>query len=246
MTEPASDQTPVADASHDQHHDPPPFAPIFTLVNNTSTHTTHHPHVRYIFSDDDPDVLTQALADLDPELDQSAADPILPHNRAMILDLAPDPTGGYSVAWASSLSPSWAVLDAQLSQIPQSDEESNNGNEGGEGNGRADRLMLRIEGVDSNALGSEGGISGAGSRQGSGSGSGGGSSQHDRERGETHDYTNLVDKFEKRMTTLRKIVDAGEERRQKMAAAAEAYAAPALPQEALEAPTENTNDNQAP
>ncbi|KAI1759976.1 hypothetical protein GGR53DRAFT_108832 [Hypoxylon sp. FL1150] len=257
MTEPASEQTPVADALHDQHqhHDSPPFAPIFTLVNNTSTRTTHHPHVRYIFSDDDPDVLTQALADLDPELDESAADPALPHNRAMILDLAPDTNGGYSVAWASSLSPSWAVLDAHLSQIspPSSDGESNNENEGGESSGRADRLMLRIEGVDSNALGSEDGASGAGSQQGSGSGSGGGSSQHDRERGEPRDYSNLVEKFERRMTTLRKIVDAGEERQRKMTEAAEAaagaYAAPVPPQGApveMELPTGSTNDNQVP
>ncbi|KAI0178541.1 hypothetical protein GGR52DRAFT_260793 [Hypoxylon sp. FL1284] len=219
MTDPASEQTPVADASHDQHHDPPPFAPIFTLVNNTSTRTTHHPHVRYVFSDDDPDVLTQALADLDPELGGSTADPTLPTNRAMILDLAPDTAGRYKVAWASSLSPSWAVLDAQLSQIspPSSDGESNNGNEGGDGSSRADRLMLRIEGVDSNALGSEGDVSGAASRQGSGSGSGGGSGQHDRER-EPEDYTSLIDKFERRMSTLRKIADAGEERRRKMAA----------------------------
>ncbi|KAI1772608.1 hypothetical protein F4818DRAFT_133658 [Hypoxylon cercidicola] len=250
MTEPASEQTPVADASLDQHHDhdPPPFAPIFTLVNNTSTRTIHHPHVRYIFSDDDPDVLTQALADLDHELDESAADPALQSNRAMILDLAPDPMGGYSVAWASSLSPSWAVLDAQLSQIspPSSDGESNNGNEGGDSSRRADRLMLQIEGVDSNALGSESGVSGAASRHGSGSGSGGGSGQHDRERGNAEDYPSLIDKFERRMSTLRKIVDAGEERQRKIAA--DAYTAPEPLQEVLEAASlgvDNTNDNQA-
>lgn len=231
-----------------QHHDPPPFAPIFTLVNNTSTRTTHHPHVRYIFSDDDPDVLTQALADLEPELDGSAADPALPSNRAMILDLAPDPSGGYSVAWASSLSSSWAVLDAQLSQIspPSSDGESNNGNEGGDSSSRADRLMLRIEGVDSNAIGSEGEISGTASRQGSGSGSGGGSGQHDRERGDPEDYTNLVEKFERRMITLRKIVEAGEERRRKTVP--DGYTAPEPLQEASEEANlriGNTNDTQA-
>ncbi|XXH03029.1 hypothetical protein Hte_009419 [Hypoxylon texense] len=245
MTDPASEQTPVADALLDQHqhHDPPPFAPIFTLVNNTSTRTTHHPHVRYIFSDDDPDILTQALADLEPELDGYAADPTIPSNRAMILDLTPNPSEGYSVAWASSLSPSWAVLDAQLSQIspPSSDGESNNGNEGGDSSNRADRLMLRIEGVDSNAIGSEGETSGAASRQGSGSGSGGGSGQHDPE-----DYTNLVERFERRMVTLRKIVEAGEERRRMTAA--DGYTAPEpLPEASGEANLQigNTNDTPA-
>ncbi|KAI0107337.1 hypothetical protein F4776DRAFT_668298 [Hypoxylon sp. NC0597] len=238
MTEPTLEQPPMVDASHDydQAHDPPPFAPIFTLVNNTSTRTTHHPHVRYIFSDDDPDILTQALAELDPSIDESTSDPALRRHRAMILDLAPDPRGGYNVAWASSLSPSWAVLDAHLSHIspPSSDGESNNGNEGGD-TGRADRLMLRIDGIESSALGSEGESSGEPSRQGSGVASGSGSGQHDRDRGEAEDYTNIVDKFERRMATLRKLVDAGEERRRMIAGA---YMHPTDPmQEATEGTT---------
>ncbi|KAI0839072.1 hypothetical protein F5Y06DRAFT_27059 [Hypoxylon sp. FL0890] len=239
MTEPALEQPPMADASHDhdQDHDPPPFAPIFTLVNNTSTRTTHHPHVRYIFSDDDPDILTQALAELDLSIDESTSDPALRRNRAMILDLAPDSRGGYSVTWASSLSPSWAVLDAQLSHIspPSSDGESNNGNEGGD-TGRADRLMLRIDGVESSALGSEAETSGEPSRQGSGIASSGGSGQHNRDRGEIEDYTNIVDKFERRMTTLRKLVDAGEERRRIIAAGAYVHTTDPM-QEAIEGTT---------
>ncbi|KAI1475023.1 hypothetical protein K445DRAFT_314423 [Daldinia sp. EC12] len=219
MTEPPSERPPIADTYDHPDHEPHPFAPIFTLVNNASTRTTHHPHVRYIFSDDDPDILTRALVELDIGVDGAASDPAL-SNRAMILDLAPDPIGGYSVAWASSLSPSWAVLDAQLSQIAphSSDGESNNDNEGGDGSGRPDRLMLKIEGVEGNSLGSEGGLSGETSRHGSGSGSGGGSGQHDRDRGEIEDYTNLMDKFDKQMNTLRKIVDASEERQRKTAA----------------------------
>ncbi|KAI2468736.1 hypothetical protein F4781DRAFT_253798 [Annulohypoxylon bovei var. microspora] len=226
MTEPASEQPQMADASHDHDHDhdqdldPPPFAPIFTLVNNTSTRTTHHPHVRYIFSDDDPDILTQALAELDPGINESTSDPALRHTRAMILELESDSRGGYSVAWASSLSSSWAVLDTQLSNIPAaSSDGSNDGNEGGDSSGRADRLMLRIEGIETSALGSEGGTSGEASRLGSGIASGGGSGHHDRERVDGEDYANIVDKFERRMTTLRKIVEAGEERRRIIAAA---------------------------
>ncbi|KAI8957984.1 hypothetical protein F5Y11DRAFT_360379 [Daldinia sp. FL1419] len=218
MTESPSEQPPMADTYHDQDHSPHPFAPIFTLVNNTSTRTTHHPHVRYIFSDDDPDILTQALVELDAGTDGTTSDPAL-SNRAMVLDLALDATGGYNVAWASSLSPSWAVLDAQLSRIaPPSDGGIDNGNEGGDNNNRSDRLMLKVEGIESNSLGSEGGLSGDASRHGSGSGSGGGSGQHDRDRGEVEDYTSLVDKFDKHMTTLRKLVDASEERQRRTAA----------------------------
>ncbi|OTB00738.1 hypothetical protein M426DRAFT_324099 [Hypoxylon sp. CI-4A] len=222
MTDPILEQPPMAQVSHDHNseHDPPPFAPIFTLVNNTSTRTTHHPHVRYIFSDDDPDILTQALAELNPSPDAPTSDSALRSHRAMILDLAPEPNGGYSVAWASSLTSSWAVLNTQLSHIspPSSEAESNNGNEGGDNNGRPDRLMLQIDGIESNALGSEGGLSGEASRQGSGTTSGGGSGQSLRDRGETEDYTNIVDKFERRMSTLRKFVEAGEERRRMIAA----------------------------
>ncbi|KAI0011967.1 hypothetical protein F4779DRAFT_145684 [Xylariaceae sp. FL0662B] len=219
----------------------PAFAPIFALVNNTSTRTTHHPHVRYIFSDDDPDVLTRELAELDPGVDASASDPAL-NNRAMILDLAADDganIGGggggvctYDVAWAASLSPSWAVLGAHLSPIsPPSSSDGGNGEGRG---GRPDRLMLRIEGVEAGGPGgSEGELllraSGeastskqgtpSGSRSGSGSGNG-----HGQKAAEAEDYAGLVDEFERRMGTLRKVVEAGEERRRKIAVDADADA----------------------
>ncbi|KAI0018549.1 hypothetical protein F4780DRAFT_781238 [Xylariomycetidae sp. FL0641] len=233
MTEPVAPepQPSTSPADHPSHADnPPPFAPIFTLVNNTSTRTTHHPHVRYIFSDDDPDILTQALADHDTSNDDgSKSDPSAPsHNRAMILDLAPDAEGGYEVAWSSSLSPSWAVLNAQVSQVSQvSPPSSEGGNSNGSGNGggddgntRPNRLMLRIEGVESSALGSEADlrISDQANRQGSGSGSGSGSSQRDRGQGESENYTGVLSEFDKRMATLRKVVSAGEDRRRKIGA----------------------------
>ncbi|KAI1638753.1 hypothetical protein F4809DRAFT_232676 [Biscogniauxia mediterranea] len=230
MTEPASEQrSSSADPPHaelDTHIHPPPFAPIFTLVNDTSNRTTHHPHVvRYIFSDDDPDILTQALAEYTTGIDASAHDSASAH-RAMILDLAPNSEGGYSVEWASSLSPSWAVLNAEVSQISSSSDGGNDTATGGDGesSNRPDRLMLRIEGVESGVLGSEGDlkVSGEASRHisGSASGSGSGSGQKDRERGEGEDYTSIFDEFEKRMTTLRKVVDASEDRRRKIGAEA--------------------------
>ncbi|KAI1077628.1 hypothetical protein F5B20DRAFT_550826 [Whalleya microplaca] len=240
---------------------PPTFAPLFALVSNTTTRTTHHPHVRYIFSDDDPDILTRELADLvdaDPSLSPnpgtsaSASSLHPPHShshhprpgqgyrhnhRAMLLDLAPAGSGaGYDVAWASSLSPSWAVLGAQLSPIspPSSSDGQSHHHDGnpyereGNGNGgnRPDRLMLRIEGVES----SEGGGSGGGSsdflrasgdmasrQPGSGSASASGHSA-----GGGDDYAGLVDEFDRRMAVLRKVADAGEERRRKIAVDADA------------------------
>ncbi|KAJ2972509.1 hypothetical protein NUW58_g9171 [Xylaria curta] len=179
MTDPADNRPSTADHSPEAQHarTPPPFAPVFTLVNNTSTRTTHHPHVRYIFSDDDPDILTEALAD---------------------------------VAWASSLSPSWAVLNAQLSQIspPSSDAGHSSGSGAGD------------PGVETNAPTSlsELRISDEASRQRPGSASGSGSGQRERDRpGEVDDFSTTLDEFEKRMAILRKVVDAGEDRRKKMA-----------------------------
>ena len=240
-----------------QHHTepeprpPPPFAPIFTLVNNTSTRTTHHPHVRYIFSDDDPDLLTQALAQ---HHDATAAPGSRSdgsgsgshhrnnnnynasdndNNRAVILDLATDDAGGYHVSWASSLSPSWAVLDAQLSRTSPPSSDGGNDNDGGPtgargnninnnsnentaanpntgGGNRAGRLMLRIEGVEC------GGGSGADSLSSGEGPASSGSRDRGPDAGAPDNYPALVDEFERRMVTLRKVVDAGEERRQKI------------------------------
>ncbi|KAI0160565.1 hypothetical protein GGR57DRAFT_499246 [Xylariaceae sp. FL1272] len=199
---------------------PPPFAPIFTLVDNTSTRTTHHPHVRYIFSDDDPDILTHALAECD--IHNTGGDESDPANRAMILDLQSDDQGGYSVAWSSSLSPSWAVLDAQLSHIsPPSSEAGSTG--GGEGNTekKPDRLMLRIEGLETTnpESSSELRISGERTGQGSGSGSGSRSGSAHKEN-DKEEYAGMLDEFDKRMATLRKVVNASEDRRKKVAAKA--------------------------
>lgn len=49
---------------------PPPFHPLFTLVTDTTSRATHHPRVHYIFSDDDPDILTEALAQYSQQNEQ--------------------------------------------------------------------------------------------------------------------------------------------------------------------------------
>ncbi|KAH6657113.1 hypothetical protein BKA67DRAFT_655404 [Truncatella angustata] len=212
-----------APASESQQPQTPPFQPIYTLVNNTSTRTTHHPQVHYIFSDDDPDVLTQALSQQHhANLNESASSPA-PDQRAILLDLSQGKDGAYNVSWASSLSPSWAVLDAQVTRIspPSSDN-------GGNGDGipspnkkRPDRLMLRIEGVDGGSLASSGELKLPSERSGHGSGSGSGSHSGQKTT-EVEDYNKLVAEFENRMTMLKKVVDTGEERRNKLSEPVEA------------------------
>jgi hypothetical protein len=193
-----------------------PFQPIYALVNNASTRTTHHPHVHYIFSDDDPDVLTQALAQQhDANLGESASGPA-PEHRAILLDLTSETDGEYNVSWASSLSPSWAVLDAQISRIsPPSSDGGGGGDNNGSPSKKPDRLMLRVEGIEGGSLASERELRLSGEKSGHGSGSGSGSGSVQK-GAEIEDYNVLVDEFDKRMTMLRKVVDASEKRRRKV------------------------------
>ncbi|ETS81820.1 hypothetical protein PFICI_06822 [Pestalotiopsis fici W106-1] len=209
--------TAAIDNSGTQQTASTPFQPIYTLVNNTSTRTTHHPRVKYIFSDDDPDELMQALAQQDhANLGESASGPA-PDHRAILLDLTSASDGTLNVSWASSLSPSWAVLDAQVTKIspPSSDGGGNSDPTASPTQKKPDRLMLRIEGIDGGSLASDSELrlSDEKSRLGS-SGSASGSGQRVTE---TEDYNALVDEFDKRMSLLRKVVDAGEERRRKVA-----------------------------
>ncbi|KAI1433883.1 hypothetical protein GGR50DRAFT_454696 [Xylaria sp. CBS 124048] len=280
MTDPADHDRRLSTADHASDIDiqrsrspaPVAFAPIFTLVENASTRTMNHPHVRYIFSDDDPESLTQSLIDYQLNRDTSESGSgsgsgpgsgPAPAKRAMILDLARDENGGYSVSWASSLSPSWAVLSAQISQIsPPSSDAGHGSNSGSGGNGagvtgsnnensRPDRLMLRIEGIETGPLSSSAELrrSDETSRQRPVSSASG------RERpgttttiattttttAEGDDYAGMLDEFEKRMATLRKVVNASEDRRKKTAfeipGAAEDRSVP-IPQQI--APEDNT------
>lgn len=60
------------DGTPQQQQPPPPpqFHPLFTLVTDTTSRATHHPRVHYIFSDDDPDILTHALAQYQQQSEQ--------------------------------------------------------------------------------------------------------------------------------------------------------------------------------
>ncbi|KAK8075097.1 hypothetical protein PG997_009760 [Apiospora hydei] len=223
---------PAAEHEQDAQQQSPPFAPIYTLVSNASTRTTHHPHVHYIFNDDDPDILSQALAQQHGlNVDESTSDP-RSNNRTVLLDVEPDADGGYKVSWASSLTPSWAVVDAQLSRIaPPSEAEGARPSDHVENSQKSDRLMLRIDGIEAApiAAGTESELRLSNrSGQGSGSGSSIGSSQREKD---SESYSTLVDEFERRMVTLRKMVDSSEERRQKLEAEANAEPVSAIQHE---------------
>ncbi|GAO17217.1 hypothetical protein UVI_02057450 [Ustilaginoidea virens] len=94
----------------------PPFDALFTLLTNTTTGSTVHPTVQYLFADDDTSVLSA------------------PPPRALVVDLAPSPDGTrWSVAWASSLSPDFALTSCRTAVQHDDDDKS---------------PVLRLEGVE--------------------------------------------------------------------------------------------------
>jgi hypothetical protein len=143
------------------------FQPFFTLIEDTLTHTHHHPTVHYIFADDDTDIVTEAacrsLVQDDPFITTEAAglsqqqhdqesepEPSrLPaptpgvREHYLLLDVQPvtsdSTTASYEVTRAHSLSAEWQVTSAAISSAPTIDavDEEVEGSEG---------LMLRIEG----------------------------------------------------------------------------------------------------
>ncbi|EFY93855.1 hypothetical protein J3459_016258 [Metarhizium acridum] len=155
---------------------PPAFEPLFTLVTNASTGATVHPRVQYLFSDDDASILSHPNDD--------------PNHRAMLVDIAPTEASTWSVQWASSLSPDFAITASQLS-VQRSDDAS-------EGDAS---MMLRIEGVEREPL-DAGGSSRPNSLPSSGSGAIG------RENVDA-----LADEFKRRMGVLKNVVAEGGKRR---------------------------------
>ncbi|RSL55311.1 hypothetical protein CEP53_007149 [Fusarium sp. AF-6] len=103
----------------------PPFEPLFALLTNSTTNTTVHPRIHYLFSDDDPSVLASPAVD-----------------RALAVDLVPAPEGDssrWAVSWAASLTPDFAVTKSNVA-VQQSEGEDDGRNGGA--------LMLRVEGVE--------------------------------------------------------------------------------------------------
>ncbi|KAF4343699.1 hypothetical protein FBEOM_2372 [Fusarium beomiforme] len=118
----------TADEENEAIENPmPPFEPLFTLLTNSTSNTTVHPRVHYVFSDDDPSILATSAQD--------------PSHRPLVVELAPAPDGDsnrWAVSWAASLTPDFAVTNSSLT-VQQSESEESGG---------AGALMLRVEGVE--------------------------------------------------------------------------------------------------
>ncbi|TQV98499.1 chitinase 18-3 [Cordyceps javanica] len=189
---------------------PLPFEPLFALLTNTTTGATVHPRVHYLFSDDDASIPT----------DDAAADAAAEH-RSLVVDLTPTPAhDAWSVAYASSLGPEFAVTAAALSKqqsegssttTSSSAAEPNTGGSsgGGGGTGHAAALMLHVEGVSRDPVdlrASAEAVNSAASLRSSASGGGGGGAGRE-------DLETLADDFRRRMGILKKVVGEGEKRR---------------------------------
>lgn len=221
---------------HHQHQQQP-FTPVFALLDSAShsskRQTVHYPTVHYIFADDDPGVLSAALARHHNGSNSSSGgsggsgsgDSVggyddtgvqggsssRPADRGVILDMEPSPDGlGYEVTWASSLTPDWAVTSAQVNQI---EGDAGSGGRGGVGvTGLGGNLVLRVEGVSlepesSTSLPVKASTSEV-DLQVSGVSLRREPQQH-RDGATPGEYTSLLHEFEKGMSTLRKVIGAG-------------------------------------
>ncbi|KAM0329325.1 hypothetical protein ACHAQA_004630 [Verticillium albo-atrum] len=223
-----SSQSQQADDATPSH---PPLDPagFFTLVSNTkfgatasTSQQTHHPRIQYIFSDDDPTLLTAALADSharNQAASSSSHSSTKPKNHAILVDVAPaeDGKAGDVASWrvtsASSLSGDFAVTDARITKMEDSSA-AKGGKADGDGDSDAEEdsggaLMLKIEGVEMTGEDTTGilGESLPGSQSSVKSGGG------------KEDYAALLEEFDKQMVVLKKVVAAGEERAVKMESA---------------------------
>lgn len=188
---------------HDHDHDrdrqtespavlpPPNFQPVFTLLSNTGTSTTHHPNVYYVFSDDAPDadpitaaalqVLHPASATSSPTVDLQGGNAQGRKERYVLLDM--DATGT-KIESAQSMSPDWAVTSTELGPAPTWDRDGEGKQEGKEARG----LMLRIEGMELRRE-EEGVVT---------------------KQGEETRLEELVEIYERQMAELRRVVDSGQ------------------------------------
>ncbi|CAH0056707.1 unnamed protein product [Clonostachys solani] len=218
---------PIAHGGHGSYHDDPDaaspeveaprFEPIFTLLTNSSTNETIHPRVRYLFADDDPSSIIAHEADHDADSSSSPG-----AHRTLVVDLAPRDSSSstttttpnnWSVSWAASLSPDFAITDSHLLPMQQGgdhhhpDTTTNATSPAAAHNASPPNggLMLRIDGVEREPVDMRGGPSASSSNSLPGS-SGSAAGREDVEA--------LVDDFRRRMGVLRKVVGEGERRRE--------------------------------
>ncbi|CAL3970209.1 unnamed protein product [Diplocarpon coronariae] len=222
---PGPDQ-PETKAETEAGRERPPLTPFFTLISSSlhGEQSTHHPsQVHYLFSDDeDSEVLTAALLRLSgvpPDggeageegaeirgLKHTHAHPATSEKgkgrskdgereeRVVIVDI--NETGD-GVTGVSSLTPSWAVLSAEIGKAPTWD-----GAEGGDNGGGDGGLMLKIEGIDGESAAA--GI-GSGSIGGKGKGR-----EAETPAGVSEDEMHaLLESFDRKMDVLRRVVRLG-------------------------------------
>ncbi|KAG5974066.1 hypothetical protein E4U55_000127 [Claviceps digitariae] len=172
---------------------PPPLEPFFTLVTNTTTASTIHPRVQYLFSDDD----LSALVANQPS-SSSLSSPS--STRPLIVDLVPTSDNtSWTVSWASSLSPDFALTSSCITVQPDNGG-GGNGNDNENDIHKDSSTTLRLEGVERDPPDVS---RPAGSLPSSGSGTALG----------REDVDALADEFRRRIAVLRKVVGEGEKRR---------------------------------
>jgi hypothetical protein len=181
----------------------PLFLPFFTLVEDNTTAEHHHPTVHYIFSDDDTDFVTEASlralsrrstglsgssSSLQQDSSGSSTSALPAHKpgvkeRYVVLDVGPS---GDTVVAAHSLTSDWQVLGVDVTNAPTWVAEDENAG-GATTGGNVMGLMLKIEGMEGPWSGNAG----------------------KKVEGSDLDVQELTSLFDKRMATLRKVVEAG-------------------------------------
>lgn len=223
----ASSASALRPTSDDPKLDPAGF---FVHVNNTkfgdtasTAPLTHHPRVQYIFADDDPAVLSAALADAHTRNTASTssarANPTREHGILVDVEPVTDPktgkhTGEWRIASASSLSGDFAVTEAKMTRIDDSSSAAAVGGGGGSKSLKpgaepdaGGTMMLKIDGVEMTD-----------DDNGPGTDSLPGSQSADRSvSGDKEDYGALIEEFDKHMAMIKKIVAAGQTRAAKNA-----------------------------
>ncbi|KAG6203379.1 hypothetical protein E4U35_004364 [Claviceps purpurea] len=181
---------------------PPPLEPFFTLLTNTTTGTTIHPRVQYLFSDDD---LSALVTNQPPSSSLSASSSLPPSTRPLIVDLVPTPDNtSWTVSWASSLTPEFALTSSCITVQPDSknsynDEDNKETHTAAAAAAEDKSTMLRLEGVEREPP--------CASRPGSPPGSGSGATLG------KEDVEALAEEFRRRFAVLKKVVGESEKRR---------------------------------
>ncbi|KAK5171779.1 uncharacterized protein LTR77_003415 [Saxophila tyrrhenica] len=115
---------------------PPDFKPFFTVIEDPDTGEHVHPTVHYIFSDDDPEILTSAALDCIDQHQDGTQQAEEEEERYVIVDMAAD---GKTAASTTSLSPHWQAVTTAVTQAPS----------WGNDAVQADRrLMLKVSGQE--------------------------------------------------------------------------------------------------